>query len=708
MSSATLLVELFTEELPPKVLKVMGEEFADKLQNGLVHRNFKLRVPQGMSVFATPRRLAVKIPDVLCESIAQPFETKLMPVSIALDSNGKPTQALLKKLAALGLTESDIPRLVRKSDVLFHTGTAKPVPLAVGLQAALVEAIERLPIPKLMSYQLDNGVTTVQFVRPVHGLVALHGAEIVPIQALGLNAGRTTHGHRFQGTEDIELKHADEYESRLENEGGVIASFDKRRAEIMRLLFAHAEQAGDTLGEPQDYAALLDEVTGLVERPTVYVGKFDAEFLEVPAECLVLTMKLNQKYFPLYLSEGGLSSRFLIVSNMRLDDPRNVIEGNERVVRPRLADARFFFETDKKTKLADRIPKLASVVYHNKLGSLGERVERVRKLASHIAGLIGADVTQADRAALLAKADLVTDMVGEFPELQGIMGRYYALHDDESSVVAGAIQQHYQPRFAGDKLPDSRVALSVALADKLETLVGLFGVGQLPTGDKDPFALRRHALGVTRMLVEKQLPIDLGELLKFAHGVFPNAMLKDAHETQGVFFPNWMMVKNFMDERAKGYLRDRGYASNEVNAVVDLGAAPHEYLGRLIAVRAFLLLPEAQELSTSDKRIRNILQKSGALSEVESADENKLTEDAEKSLFRAVRLLRPQVDALIAKSDFSNAIQLVAQISSRVSEFFRTVMVNVDDVVIRNNRYRLLHEVGNLTNRVADLSKLAA
>ena len=462
------------------------------------------------------------------------------------------------------------------------------------------------------------------------------------------------------------------------------------------------------MGEPEDYDALLDEVTGLVERPTVYVGKFDAEFLEVPAECLVLTMKLNQKYFPLFLSEGGLSSRFLIVSNMRLDNPQNVIEGNERVVRPRLSDARFFFETDKKTKLVDRVPKLANVVYHNKLGTQGERVERVRKIATSVATMIGTDAGLAGRAALLAKTDLATDMVGEFPELQGVMGRYYALHDGESEIVANAIAQHYQPRFAGDKLPDSPVALSVALADKLETLVGLFGIGQLPTGDKDPFALRRHALGVTRMLVEKQLAINLDELLKLAHGVFPAMLLKEAHDVQGIFFPNWMMVRHFIDERAKGYLRDLGYTSNEVNAVVDLGAAPYEYVGRLTAVRNFLLLPEALELSASDKRIRNILQKSGAMSEVEVTDENKLQEAAERSLFVAVRLLRPLVDAQIVKSDFSNALLLVAQISPRVSEFFQAVMVNVEDEAIRTNRFRLLHEVGNLTNRVADLSKLAA
>jgi glycyl-tRNA synthetase beta chain len=713
MTTATLLVELFTEELPPKSLRKLGESFCKSIfesirAQGLASDDSKA------TVFASPRRLAASITGVNTVGGDKRVRQKLMPTKVAFTADGKPSPALIKRLEKEGyasgeMPEADLTRVVEGgAEYLYLDQVIAGQTLPLALLNAVKSAIAELPVAKVMRYQLADGETTVQFVRPAHGLIALHGAEVVPLHVLGLDAGRVAHGHRFQGAANIELKHADEYEARLESEGGVIASFEKRRDEIKRLLFAHAEQTGDTLGEPEDYAALLDEVTALVERPTVYVGKFDAEFLEVPAECLVLTMKLNQKYFPLFLSEGGLSSRFLIVSNMRLDDPRNVIEGNERVVRPRLSDARFFFETDKKTKLVDRIPKLASVVYHNKLGSQGERIERVCKLASHIAVLIGADVAQADRGARLAKADLVTDMVGEFPELQGIMGRYYALHDSESSVVADAIQQHYWPRFAGDKLPDSRVALSVALADKLETLVGLFGVGQLPTGDKDPFALRRHALGVIRMIVEKQLPIDLGELLKFAHGVFPAEMLKDTHETQEVEIPNWRKVKIFVDERAKGYLRDCGYAFNEVNAVVDLGVAPHEYLGRLIAVRSFLLLPEAQELSTSDKRIRNILQKSGALSVVENVDERWLNEESEKSLFGAVRSLRPQVDALIAASDFSNAIQLVAQISPRVSEFFRTVMVNVDDEAIRNNRFRLLHEVSNLTSRVADLSKLAA
>ena len=727
MSTATLLVELFTEELPPKALKVLGEVFADQILNGLVHRNFKLRVPQGVGVYATPRRLAVTIPDVLSESIPQSFETKLMPVAIALDAGGKPTKALLKKLAALGLTESDVTGLVRKfdgkADVFFHSGTTKPLPLAVGLQAVLAEAIEKLPIPKLMSYQLADGETTVQFVRPAHGLVALHGTDVVPVHALGLHAGRTTHGHRFQGAVNIELKDADEYESRLDNEGGVIASFDKRRVEIMRLLFAHAEQTGDTLGELEDYAALLDEVTGLVERPTVYVGKFDAEFLEVPAECLVLTMKLNQKYFPLFLSEGGLSSRFLIVSNMRLDNPQNVIEGNQRVVRPRLADARFFFETDKKTRLADRIPKLASVVYHNQLGSQGERVERVQAIARAIAGLASNDLAfnkRVDHAAHLAKADLVTDMVGEFPELQGTMGKYYALHEGISRDVAEAIEDHYKPRFAGDALPRNDVGVIVALADKLETLVGMFAIGQLPSGDKDPFALRRHAIGVVRILVDKQLPINISQLVGVvvqqfgstvvSQGAVPNIKpVNSATISTGVpvRVETASEVKEFIFERFAGMLKEQGYSTLEVDAVLSLRP---ERLGdvanRLKAVRAFALLPEAKSLAAANKRIGNILKKSeGVVAEYSKA---KMQEPAEISLAKLADRVIPNAIQSFEVGEYEASLCEFAKLREPLDIFFEQVMVNADDPEVRANRLGLLATLHREMNRIADLSKLAA
>ena len=698
MSSATLLVELFTEELPPQALKRLGDAFAQGIATDLNSRGL-LEPGFHMRMFATPRRLAVTITNARAIAPDESFSEKLMPVAVGLDKDGNATPALLKKLAAKSLSHIEPSQLLRESDgkaeQLIYRGIAAGASLQVGLEGALALAISGLPVPKMMRYQLADGVTTVQFVRPAHGLVALHGEVIIPVHALGLTAGRTTHGHRFQGAADIELKHADEYESRLDNEGGVIASFEKRRAEIMRLLFAHAEQTGDTLGEPEGYSALLDEVTGLVERPTVYLGKFDAEFLEVPPECLVLTMKQNQKYFPMFLSAGGLSSRFLIVSNMRLDDPRNVIEGNERVVRPRLADARFFFETDKKTKLADRVSKLASVVYHNKLGSQGERVERVRKLAVYIAALIGADAQQADRAALLAKADLETDMVGEFPELQGTMGRYYALHDGEAEVVADAIEQHYQPRFAGDALPESEVALAVALADKLDTLAGLFSIAQIPTGDTDPFALRRHALGVLRMLIERDLPLTVKDLV--AHALKPFATAKPESADKLV---------EYIFDRLIGYLRDLGYSTLEVDAVVTVRPPWGELPVRLAAVRAFQKLPEAPSLAAANKRIGNILKKSDAAAGV--IDASQLMEPAERALHAAVLEARPVFDRFAAAADYTGALASLATLKAPVDAFFDGVMVNTEDPKLRANRLVLLSDLHALMNKVADLSKLAA
>ncbi|MBL8519960.1 MAG: glycine--tRNA ligase subunit beta [Betaproteobacteria bacterium] len=698
MSTASLLVELFTEELPPKSLKKLGDAFADSLVKGLAQRGM---IDGGETVtrFATPRRLAVHITRVKAVAADQKVVRKLMPASVGLDAEGHATPALQKKLAALGRADLDVSQLAREGEgkaaqLVLHD-VDKGQPLQVALQSALEEAIEGLPVAKVMSYQLADGATTVQFVRPVHGLVALHGGDVVGVHALGHDAGRATHGHRFQGVRDIALQHADEYESRLESEGGVVASFDQRKAEIHRLLLQRAEECGDTLGEPADYAALLDEVTALVERPTVYVGKFDAEFLGVPAECLILTMKLNQKYFPLFLSEGGLSSRFLIVSNMRLDDPSNVIEGNERVVRPRLADARFFFETDKKTRLEDRVAKLGAVVYHNKLGSQGERVERVRTLAKAIAGAIGADVSHADRAALLAKADLVTDMVGEFPELQGTMGRYYALHDGEPPVVADAIAQHYQPRFAGDALPASDVALAVAMADKMETLAGLFSIGQVPTGDKDPFALRRHALGVLRMLVERDLRLTVTWLVE-------EAMTPFAHAVPGARD----QLSTYIYERVSGYLRDLGYTTLEVEAAVAARPPWGEFPARLAAIRAFTQLAEAESLAAANKRTGNILKK--AEGTFAHADPALFAEPAEHALHAAVQASRPVFERHMAARDFAAALKSLAPLKTPVDAFFDAVMVNAEDPKLRTNRLALLSDLHALMNQVADLSKLAA
>ncbi|HEX7558006.1 MAG TPA: glycine--tRNA ligase subunit beta, partial [Usitatibacter sp.] len=485
---ATLLVELFCEELPPKALKRLGEAFAEGLHRGLAKREM-LGADSAARAFATPRRLAASIARVKGASAPRAVQVKLMPAAVGLDASGRPTPALLKKLDAAGLAGTDVSKLQRrldgKAEMLFADATTPAMPLAQALQGALEEAIAGLPIPKVMSYQLADGETTVQFVRPAHGLVALHGGEVVGVTALGLASGRTTHGHRFQGARNIELADAEAYEASLEREGRVIASFAARRGEIARQLEEKGRALSPGFVPPE---ALLDEVTGLVEWPAVYIGSFEEEFLAVPQECLVLTMQQNQKYFPLAGPDGKLLAKFLVVSNLRLDDPADIVQGNERVVRPRLADARFFFETDKKVKLADRVPQLASRTYHNKLGTDLERVERLRKLASRVQSMLPRGEKgrpYADRAALLAKADLVTLMVGEFPELQGIMGKYYAEADGEEPSVVRAIEQHYWPRFSGDQLPVGDVSIAVALADKLESIAGMFGIGQQPTGDKD-------------------------------------------------------------------------------------------------------------------------------------------------------------------------------------------------------------------------------
>ena len=725
MSTATLLVELFTEELPPKALKKLGDSFASSIHHGLSESGL-LEADAAATMFATPRRLAVQITRVRDVGVDKEFPEKLMPVSVGLDKDGNATQALRKKLTAKSLGHLQPADLRRESDgkvdQLVYRDIAKGSSLLVALLSALEAAIAGLPVPKTMSYQLADGVTTVQFVRPAHGLVALHGADVVPVHALGLEAGRTTHGHRFQGSVDIELKHADEYESRLESEGGVIASFEKRRAEIKRLLFAHAEQTGDTLSEAENYTSLLDEVTGLVERPSVYVGKFEAEFLDVPAECLVLTMKLNQKYFPLFLSEGGLSSRFLIVSNMRLDNPQHVIEGNERVVRPRLSDARFFFETDKKTKLVDRIPKLASVVYHNKLGSQGERVEHVRAIAKAIAALTSNDlafINQVDDAAHLAKADLVTDMVGEFPELQGTMGKYYALNEGISPDVANAIEDHYKPRFAGDTLPRNKVGVIVALADKFATLAGMFSIGERPTGDKDPFALRRHAIGAVRILVEKALPIDVSTLVDvvvkqfgttiFAQGVLPTVAPYNSAISASSFrvLPDTAAkLIEFIFERFAVMQKDQGYSSLEVEAVLApkperLSNVPHF----LKAVRAFSLLPEATSLAAANKRINNILKKSEGV--IAAYSRAKMHEQAELSLATAAEKVIPVATQLFETGEYEESLCEFARLREPLDIFFDQVMVNAEDPEIRANRLGLLATLHREMNRFADLSKLA-
>ena len=706
--SAPLLIELLTEELPPKALQRLGIAFATVLRDELAASGL-LEADCAMDVFATPRRLATRLSNVRTKAPDRQIEERLLPEKVGLDAAGKPTAALLKKLAALGRDESAVASIKKASDgklvMLFLPQLAAGQTLQAGLASALEKTIAQLPIPKVMSYQLPNSTETVKFVRPAHGLVALHGSEVVTVTALGLTAGRITHGHRFLGARDIELKTAGDYESRLKDDGKVVASFDARRADIDAQLKAKAAELSCTLGE---YETLLDEVTALVEWPVVYVAGFEKEFLSVPQECLILTMRTNQKYFPLFDKSGKLTEKFLVVSNMAVADPVNIIEGNKRVVRPRLADARFFYEQDRKTRLETRVPGLGKVVYHNKLGTQLERVQRMQLLAGKIARSIGADPLLAERAAWLAKADLLTGMVGEFPELQGIMGRYYALHDNEPPQVADAIAEHYLPRFAGDRLPESPVACCVALADKLDTLIGIFGVGMIPTGDKDPFALRRHALGVIRILAERKLPLDFAHLLTLAHETFAKGVLIESHDRKGVAVANALEAGGFVAERAKSYLRELGYGVLEIESVLDLSPKPLEYVNRLEAARQFLALPEAAGLAEADKRIRNIVSKSGVAATAVKADAARLVENEEKQLLSLTRTLRTQVDTLVAQAKFSEALLLTARLHQPVTQFFDKVMVNVEDPALRNNRFALLHEVGNLTNQVVNISKLAA
>ncbi len=715
---SNLLVELFVEELPPKALQKLGDAFAQVLLEQLAAQGLATGASQ-CTAYASPRRLAAHITAVLPQAADKAVSQKLMPVSVGLAADGQPTPALLKKLAALGADASAVPALQRvhdgKAEVLYFESTAKGALLAEGLQKALDEAVAKLPIPKVMRYQLQDGWSSVNFVRPAHGLVALHGASVVPVAVLGLQAGGATQGHRFEAAVcPVALRDADSYAAQLREEGAVIASFAERRAEIARQLQAAAEKVGGGV-RPIEDAALLDEVTALVERPNVLVCQFEQEFLAVPQECLILTMKANQKYFPLLDAEGKLTHQFLVVSNISPQDASAVIQGNERVVRPRLADAKFFFDQDRKKTLVSRVEQLAKVVYHNQLGTQGERVERVRAIAKAIGaqlfealaaqhridGTQDAEVVQdylmtcVDNAALLAKTDLVTDMVGEFPELQGVMGGYYAVNDGLPDDVAHAIEDHYKPRFAGDALPRNNVGLAVALADKLETLVGMFGIGNLPTGDRDPFALRRHALGVIRMLAERDLPLDLSALLAAATPAF-GGKIEDASA----------QLADFIYDRLAGSLREQGYSAQEVDAVLALRPQRLALVPKqLAAVRAFAALPEAPALAAANKRVTNILKKAG---EVDAhVNPELLQEQAEKDLYAALQRFVPEANAQFLAGDYTGSLQTLAVLRAPVDAFFDDVMVNAEQLDLRLNRQGLLKTLHDAMNRVADLSRLA-
>ncbi|HEX5805741.1 MAG TPA: glycine--tRNA ligase subunit beta [Macromonas sp.] len=724
MTSKNLLVELFVEELPPKALQKLGESFAGTLVEQLKAQGLA-GAASVVTPYASPRRLAAHISHVLLKADDKAVQQKLMPVAVGLDANGGATPALLKKLQSLGADVSDpaaaVAALKRqgegKNEALFYDSLVTGATLDLGLQKALDEALRQLPIPKVMSYQLETdcelpGWSSVHFVRPAHGLVALHGETVVPVKALGLTAGNCTQGHRFEAAQPtVEIPNADAYAQALRDDGAVIASFAERRAEIERQLAAAAAKVGNGC-RPIEDAALLDEVTALVERPNVLVCQFEKEFLGVPQECLILTMKANQKYFPLLDAAGKLTHQFLIVSNISPADPSAVIQGNERVVRPRLADAKFFFDQDRKKTLESRLPGLAKVVYHNKLGTQGERAERVRAIGHAIVNQLRMatvpftvdakdhfDVldSKVQQAALLAKTDLLTDMVGEFPELQGIMGGYYARFEGLRDGVAIAIEDHYKPRFAGDALPRNHTGAVLALADKLETLVGLFGIGQLPTGDKDPFALRRHALGVIRILSENNLPLDLPELLAAVAQVF-GELIQDPTAA----------LQDFMLDRLAVNLREQGYSAQEVDAVLALKPARlGDVAKRLAAVRAFAALDEAPALAAANKRVSNILKK--ADTEVQAVVKPELLQEAaESALVAALAAVAPQADSAWAQGDYTGNLKALAALKAPVDAFFDQVMVNAADPALKANRLGLLATLHQAMNRVADLSRLAA
>lgn len=694
----SLLVELQTEELPPKALKKLHVAFAEGVQKSLAAAHV-LTASSKMTAYGAPRRMAVLITDVLEVSPEESFVQKLVPAKIGIDADGNATPALAKKMAALGI-DCPVSELKRVSDgkneQLVFEGVRAGVKLAVALQQALLDSVKALPIPRVMNYQLADGVTTVQFVRPVKMFTALYGSEIVPVELLGLKAGRTTMGHRFHTKAPIEIKTADGYAEQLRSEGKVIADYAERRAVLVERLNAAAKADNGTLIAPED---LIDETNSLTEWPVIYTSEFEEKYLAVPEECLILTMQTNQKYFPLRDAAGKLMNRFCLVSHLEATDGGAAItSGNARVVRARLADAEFFYKQDCQTTLESRVSGLSHVVYHNKLGSQGERMVRVKELAGRIAERIGADKANAERAAMLAKADLRTLMVGEFPELQGIMGEYYARNDGEAEDVAQAVREHYNPRFAGDELPGSAVAVAVAIADKMETLSGMFGIGQMPTGDKDPFALRRHALGVLRMLVEKNLDLGIDELVKMAFEV--------ETKVEGVTDASDALV-NFFFDRLKVSMRDAGFSAQEVDAVLSARIMRvRETPCRLQAVRKFMQLPEAESLTAANKRIGNILKKSEGVEGVE-VDAALLVEPAEKALFDALGNHEPIADVFYRKGEFEALLASVTPLKEPVDKFFADVMVNAEDEKLRRNRLALLARLYKLMNSVAELSRLA-
>ncbi|AIL33003.1 glycine--tRNA ligase subunit beta [Basilea psittacipulmonis] len=699
MKEETLLVELFTEELPPKALKKLGTSFATQIKESLTGLGL-LSSSSKVTEYATPRRLAVSLTSVMAQAEDKPFKEKLMPAKVGLNADGTASEALLKKLAAKNLSHLNVKDLIvesdGKQDYLMAAGIATGAKLENVLQEVVEQAIAKLPIPKVMRYQLADGKTSVKFVRPVHGVVALYGLAVLPLTLLGIQSSRTVHGHRFLSQEPISLDHANDYANALERTY-VIASFDERQAMILKQLNEQAKRLNLTIGEGPEVQALLDEVTALVEYPAVYVGKFDERFLQVPAECLILTMRLNQKYFPLFKQDGALSHQFLIVSNMPISDPHHIIEGNERVVRPRLADAEFFFTTDRKIKLIDRLDSLKSIVYHNQLGTQFERVQRLEAISLGLAKLFGADESLAKRAALLSKSDLTSNMVGEFPELQGVIGAYYAKYDGESESVVKALAQQYAVRYDVEVEPNDLTSAILFMAERLETLIGIWGIGLAPTGERDPFGLRRAALGLISVIEKLSFlkdRVDLRKMLQIARDTFTQSLLESVVDD----------VNAFILERYRNQL-NQSYDRLDVDAVLTVNPPILEVESRVKAIATFVKLPEAESLIAANKRMTNLLKK--VEDTLPTVDPHLFEQEAEKNLFEWVVKLTPIAQDAVNKQDYETALKTLANSKAAVDEFFDKVMVMADDEKVRLNRLSLLQSLHQLMNLVADISRLA-
>ena len=695
MKLDTLLIEFITEELPPMSLKELGEKFGQLIAEGLQKQN--LIKNHEIRVFSTPRRLGVKILNVAEKSENQKKLIKLMPDKIGFDEESVATTALMKKLQSLNETDEAISRIKKEDEsgqkILYLEKDIEGISLENILSEIIDNCINHLPIKKMMSYQLEDGWTSVNFVRPVKNLLVLHGKKILKVSSLGLEANNKSFGHRFESKEEIlTIDHADNYEKILLETGRVIPNFDQRKEKIYKDCIFAAESFKDKLHIIDD-EALLNEVTALVEMPNVLTGSFEDRFLKVPHDCLILTMKANQKYFPLFDKHNLLTNHFIIVSNITPKDSTKIIQGNEKVIRPRLADAEFFFEQDKKQSLKSLSKKLNSIVYHNKLGTQAERASRVAVLLKYITEVLNfkIDVDYKDFA-LMSKADLLSLMVGEFPELQGIMGAIYASEEVEFKDIASAIEDHYKPRFSGDSLPRDSFGDYAAIAEKFETLIGLFSINEQPTGDKDPFSLRRNAIGVIRIIIEKNIALNFSDLID-------KHMPKDKKEAGD-------SLKTFIYERLSNYLKDKNFTSNEVDAVISSRPCYlNDIINKLEAIKKFSGLDQCKNLASANKRVSNILKK--FTGSIEKIDESLLEEVEEIQLFKTITKLNPVIIEALNKKNFIGALNSLVDLKEPIDQFFENVMVNSDNEKIKTNRHNLLNQLHISLNSVADISKLA-